>query len=599
YNDIDDKTATLTITDASILGITAKVEDGAKFTTVNTLDDLKKVLTVTVNTTGGDSVTEDYELSCDGLRDGGKFKFGLQKITVTYTDEEDNEYTTFVEIGVDREKVALPTFKGGLNYTGVTVKPTVNDFNGYNAELMTFVADKLQSGTVVGTYKAVFALNDPENYEWTTVTTYKKSVFAAAVYDGETEVVLNANEAAVDWSISKAVLTATKTDGALPVFASDSYIGAFSDVVTLKYYKDEACTEEVAADQLAHETQYYVKAELLDTENFELDASAAAYTVKSFTYTTSAKELTVWDKIVNFLKANWLWLVIAVVALILLILIIALAVRSSKKKREREERRIAEEKAERERKEEERERKEEERRQREEERRREEREERMAARMAQPQMMMSQMPQMPMQQQMPQSAPQVQAAAQPTAAGGGSAISEAMFMQMQAEFATMKAEQAAMRAEQTARALTEQQIAQAKTDMQLANILNRLGGEQSVQGGVGGVSMQALTELVEATVKKVMAGEKSAAQPAAPEGAAPAATQVPPDAVMTTVTTTKIDTTKKPAQNAQAQAPVRTVVRNVVAPMPVDDGRVFDVGGFYKPADPMTDMGIGEDESKD
>ncbi|MDE5788960.1 MAG: hypothetical protein K2H78_00945, partial [Clostridia bacterium] len=100
-----------------------------------------------------------------------------------------------------------------------------------------------------------------------------------------------------------------------------------------------------------------------------------------------------------------------------------------------------------------------------------------------------------------------------------------------------------------------------------------------------------------------------AAQPAQPaqltdgsSTAAPAATQVPPDAVMTTVTTTKIDTTKKPAQPAEraaAPAPAgRTVVRNYVAPMPVDDGRVFDVGGFYTPADPVTDMDFGEEPEK-
>ncbi|MDE7075756.1 MAG: hypothetical protein K2O62_00345, partial [Clostridia bacterium] len=336
----------------------------------------------------------------------------------------------------------------------------------------------------------------------------------------------------------------------------------------------------------------YMQAELLDKTNFELDKTVTD--VVGAPYTTPAKELSTGEKIVNILKTYWLYIVIALVVLIVLILAIVLGTRSAKRRREREERK-EEERLARE------ERKEEERRQREEDRRREEREERMA-RISQPQMQMPQimpqmmpqmMGQMMGQQQMPQSQP---AQAQPVATGGGSSLSEAMFMQMQAEFATMKAEQAAMRAEQTARALTEQQIAQAKTDMQLANILNRLGGEQTVQGGIGGVSMQALTELVEATVKKVMAGEKSAAQPAAPEGAATAATQVPPDAVMTTVTTTKIDTTKKPAQNAQA-APARTVVRNVVAPMPVDDGRVFDVGGFYKPADPMTDM--GEEENKD
>ncbi len=580
YNDIDDKTATLIISDASISGITATGYENEAFTTVNGLDDLKKVLTVTVNTTGGDNVTEDYELSCEGLRDGGKFKFGVQSITVKYTSDGE-EFTTVVNITADREKVALPTFKGGLNYTGVTVKPTVNDFNGYDSALMTFVTDKLQSGLAVGSYKAVFALNDPENYDWATATTFKKTVFAAVVFDGETEVILNANEAAVDWNISKAVLTATKTEGGLPVFASESFIGAFADVVTLKYYKDEACTEEIAAADLAYETQYFVKAELLDTENFELDASAAQYAVKSFSYTTPAKELTGFEKVLAVVKANWLWIVIAVVALILLILIIALAVRSSKKKREREERRLAEEKAERERKEEERERREEERRQREDERRREEREERMAARMAQPQMM-PQMPQM-------MGGPMPQTGGQPMVTGG-SADS--------AQMTRIETELAAMKAAQTARELAEIKAGQAAMRDDIIEL--KRGGAQDIGGGLTAAT---LVEIVTAAMEKVLdSREKGAAQPApaTPEGnAAPATTQVPPDAVMTTVTTTKIDTTKKPVQNAQAAAPVRTVVRNVVAPMPVDDGRVFDVGGFYKPADPVTDMDFGDEEKKD
>ncbi|MDE7163686.1 MAG: hypothetical protein K2O44_06415 [Clostridia bacterium] len=579
YNGIGDKTATLTITDASILGITAKVEDGSKFTTVNTLDDLKKALTVTVNTTGGDSVTEDYELTCDNLHDG-MFKFGLQKITVKYTDEDGNEYSTFVEISVEKEKVALPTFKGGLSYTGVEVKPKAADFNGYDETLMTFVTDKLQSGTVVGTYKAVFALNDYENYEWATATAVSKKVFAVAVYDGE--VTLLANEAAVDWNIAKAVLTATKKDGALPVFASESYIGAFSDIVALKYYKDEACTEEVAAEDLAHETQYFVKAELLDTENFELDASAAQYTVKSFSYTTPAKELTTWEKIVKFLKANWLWIVIAVVALILLITIIALIARAAKKKRERaelaEQRRLEKEERER-------------------EERRLEREERMArlsqAQAApQPQYIPQPMPQM-----MPQGMPQM--GGQSMSMGGGASSNE--IAELKAEMAAMKASQdmakeLAIRAEMTARemALRAEQNAVMRSDI---NALR--GGEQT--SGITGITLDKLTELVEKTVIKVLDGRENPAAAATESGASPVAAQVPPDAVMTTVTTTKIDTTKKPAQAAQASAPApapRTVVRNFVAPMPVDDGRVFDVGGFYTPADPVTDLGFGDDTDK-
>ncbi|MDE5765724.1 MAG: hypothetical protein K2I17_00990, partial [Clostridia bacterium] len=577
YNDPAGKTATLTISDAVITEIKAELSE-KDYTTANTLDDLKAKLTVTaVYNNGTTAAIEDYELDFTGLSDNGKFKYGNQSLTVKY-----DEFTAPVinNIMVTREKVALPTFKGGLKYTGVSLKPKATDFNGYDESLMTFVAEKTVAGLNAGAYKAVFALNDPENYEWATAKTLKKTVFAV-VYD---EMVLNANEAAVDWNISKAILTATKTDGGLPVFASESYIGAFADVVTLKYYKDEACTEEVAAADLAKETQYYVKAELLDTDNFELDASAAQYTVKSFTYTTPAKELTLWDKIVKFVVTNWLWIVIAVAALILLILIIALAARSAKKKREREEQRRLEEKEERKREQEERERREEERRQREDERRREEREERMAARMAQPQMMMPQMPQMPPMQT--QQAPQPQYAPQAAPSVSDSALLISIENQL-----------SALRSEQTAATRLECEMAKLRADL-------KVGQPLMTDANTGkAVTVDTLTEIITLALKNVLTPNAQQAAEQKEEPAKDAAPVCPPDAVMTTVTTTKIDTTKKPAQTADraaAQAaPVRTVVRNVVAPMPVDDGRVFDVGGFYKPADPITDMGFTDDENKD
>ncbi|MDE6074810.1 MAG: hypothetical protein K2G26_00060, partial [Clostridia bacterium] len=540
YKAIAAKTATLTISDAVVTEIKAELEV-KEYTTASTLEDIKAKLTVTaVYNNGTTADVTDYELSFTGLRDNGKLKYGNQSLTVTYKVGDDEFTAVINNVMVTREKVALPVYNGGLKYTGVSIKPTVDNFTGFDSELMTFVVDKTIPGLAVGSYKAVFALNDPENYEWATTTTLKKNVFAVALYEGE--VTLLANEAAVDWNIAKAVLTATKKEGALPEFASESFVGALSDVVAIKYYKDEACTEEVAAADLARETQYFVKAELLDTENFELDASAAAYTVKSFSYTTPAKELTTWDKIVRFLKTNWLWLVIAVVALVLLITIIALIARSAKKKREREE--LAEqrrlEKEEREREE-----------------RRLEREERMA-RMNQQQMpsmmmpqmmpqMMGQMPQMQMPQQ--QSVPQQQ----PMATGGGASSNE--IAELKAEISALRAAQESMRAEQTAKELAEikalqmaeQQIAQAKTDMRVDSLSSRLGGEQIVSNGLTAAT---LVEMVTTAMEKVLDGrEKPAAQPApaTPESnAAPAAAQVPPDAVMTTVTTTKIDTTKKP-----------------------------------------------------
>ena len=499
------------------------------------------------------------------------------------------------EIVISKAKVSAPVFKGGLSYTGNNITLTAENFNGYDAEIMTLVetdSTPLKAKNA-GDYTAIFVLLDPDRYEWNTVSAAGKKVFAAVVYEGESAAT------AVKWSISKAVLTATQAEGELPVFASESYAGAISDVVTFRYFTDAECTQEVAADKLERLHDYYVVAEIADEvkDNFELELSASKFT-KPFSYTTPEGELTFWEKVVKFMTAErmglvvWLWIVIAVVALILLITIIALAVKSRKKKRIREEQRLAEEKAERLAREE-----------RDREERRLEREERMA-RMSQQQAM----PQMMMPQMMPQTQPQSQTV-QPVMGGNGGTVSEAQFMQMQAELAALKAEQSAkemaMRAEMTAReaAMKAEQVAmKAEQNAVLRSDVNALrSGEQ-----VGGISVDAMTEIMTAALKNVLstatqqaiAGQN--AQPAQlTDGAAPATPQVPPDAVMTTVTTTKIDTTKKTAQGTHDTAQAAIPTRSFVPPMPVDDGRVFDVGGFYKPADPATDFNFDEEDNKD
>ncbi|MDE5765766.1 MAG: hypothetical protein K2I17_01200 [Clostridia bacterium] len=586
YKPIGEKTAVVKITAAVVESVSAAVEAGAKFDINNTLDDVKAKIKAEISFNNGtkeDVEVADLTVTCETLREGGLLEVGKQIITVTYNDGS-QDFTTTVQIEVAKAKVAVPVYSGSLTYSGDEIKPTAADFDGFDSALMAFVESKTVAGLNAGTYKAVFALKDSDRYEWATATTLKKALFTVALYD------LSAGEAEVEWTLEKAVITATMGADGKPVFKSDGIsAAALAQAVGLKFYADEACTQEVAADALDYETTYYMQADLLDSTNFKLDKTVSE--VVSAPYTTPAKQLTVWEKIVKFVVTNWLWIVIAVAALILLILIIALAARSAKKKREREEQRRLEEKEERKREQEERERREEERRQREDERRREEREERMAARMAQPQMM----PQMPamMGGQMPQSMPQ-QAQAMPMAAGGASSN----------EIAELKAEMAAMKATQDmAKEIAElrMEVMRAEQNAVMRSDVNalRFGGEQSMAGGV---TLQALTELIRTEVRNAMADEKAAAQSATAENAAPVTAQVPPDAVMTTVTTTKIDTTKKPAQpaqNAQAAAPVRTVVRNVVAPMPVDDGRVFDVGGFYKPADPITDMGFTDEENKD
>ena len=196
------------------------------------------------------------------------------------------------------------------------------------------------------------------------------------------------------------------------------------------------------------------------------------------------------------------------------------------------------------------------------------------ARMSQLQMMMPQM----MPQGMPQSMPQ--AGGQSMAMSGASSNE---ILELKAEMAAMRTE-ATLRAEMAAKESAEIKAVHA-AEQQVANLLARLGGDQVVTNGV---TLDKLTELVEKTVERVLDRREKAEAPSSTNDGA--AAQVPPDAVMTTVTTTKIDTTKKSAQAAQVPAPAgRTIVRNLVAPMPMDDGRVFDVGGFYNPADPVTD----------
>ncbi|MDE7075848.1 MAG: hypothetical protein K2O62_00825, partial [Clostridia bacterium] len=154
----------------------------------------------------------------------------------------------------------------------------------------------------------------------------------------------------------------------------------------------------------------------------------------------------------------------------------------------------------------------------------------------------------------------------------------------------------ALRSEQTAATRLECEMAKLRADL-------KVGQPLMTDANTGkAVTVDTLTEIITLALKNVLTPNAQQAAEQKEEPAKEATPVCPPDAVMTTVTTTKIDTTKKQpqtAERAQAAPPVRTVVRNVVAPMPVDDGRVFDVGGFYKPADPITDMDFTDDDNKE
>ena len=337
YNDMQPLTATLKIVAASATGITASVESGTRIDVLNTLEDLKPHLTVTINLTGNNSeAATEFELECATLRDGVHFEVGPQKITVKY-----GEFTTEITVTVNKATVARPVYSGKLNYTGNEIKPKSADFNGFDGAIMAFVESKLQSGVTVGSYRAVFALTDTDRYEWAAATAYSVKLYKKAItLDGEAaEPQLAANEIAVEWNVAKAVVTATKAASGLPVFKSESYKGAWGNAVSLKYYTDETCTTEVVASELETGKQYYAKVELVDAANFSLDESLSGF-LDPFPYTPAAPAISSGDKALEFFKANWLWLVLAVAVLILLIVIIVLAVRLAKKKRYNDEERL-------------------------------------------------------------------------------------------------------------------------------------------------------------------------------------------------------------------------------------------------------------------
>ncbi|MDE6075217.1 MAG: hypothetical protein K2G26_02135, partial [Clostridia bacterium] len=481
----------------------------------------------------------------------------------------------------------------------------------YNAAIMSMESG--YTNKTAGSYTVIFKLVN-DNYIWVKPSAEEPlsdKLFAKAVlFDNEISIDNSALTATLDWSIGKIVLATDGWNLKSKEGVSLNALAAYQDMITAnsldvtigyRYYDTNGNLIEEPV--LQGGDKYIVEAYLAgaDAVNFEFedgtDELKSVSARKDYTVPQNAAAA-FFGSVASFAKANWLWLVIAAAVLLFLIILICVIVSAKKKKRKREEERLAreeqrrlEEKAERERREE-----------REEQRRREEREERMARMNQQqmpqmPSMMMPQMMQMPqmMGQQMPQQQPQYAPQQQPM--GGGSADN--------AQITRIETELAAMKAAQAAKELAEIKAAQAAMHDDI-NELKR--GDQ-----FSGMNVDAMTEIMTRALKNVLASAAQpmvTAPPAQPaqltDGSSSTATAnavYPPDAVMTTVTTTKIDTTKKPAQpadRASAPAPAgRTIVRNYVAPMPVDDGRVFDVGGFYTPADPVTDMEFGEEEKKD
>ena len=561
---------------------------------------------------------------------------GKYTITVSLKASSEASYVltkSIFDFEVLIRKIIVPQVTKDIVYNGDYINLVDYLDSNYNANVMSMLSGYTNKNA--GAYAVTFKLKN-SNYMWVEPASAEpmNKLLAKALFKNEISINNSELTATLDWSIGKIVLSTDGWNLKSKEGASLNALADYQNMITAngldvaigyRYYDTNGNLLEEPV--LKGGEKYIVEAYLTGADAINFEFADGTDDIKSISarqdYTVPQSAVAAFfGSALNFAKANLLWLIIAAVALIFLIILICIIVSAKKKKRRREElaeqRRLEKEEREREEREE--------RKREQEERRREEREERMA-RMSQMQAPQPQyIPQpMPQPQYMPQSMPQN---SQSAPMGGGS-MDGSQFALIQAELAAIKAEQsaakelAAMRAEQSAakelaelkaqqaaKEAAERQVAQSRLETQVANLESRIGGE------VSNINVDAMTEIMTRALKNVLASATQQAVVTAPpaqpaqitdgSAAAPAATQVPPDAVMTTVTTTKIDTTKKQAQPAQAAqtsdraAPAgRTIVRNFVAPMPVDDGRVFDVGGFYTPADPIVDMGFGDDEKKD
>ena len=512
------------------------------------------------------------------------------KYTITVSLKSGNEASyVLTESVFDFEilirKIIVPQVTKDIVYKGDYINLVDYLDSNYNANVMSMLSGYTNKNA--GAYTVTFKLKS-SNYMWVEPTSAEpmNKLLAKALFTNEISIDNPSLTATLDWNINKIVLS---TDGwnlkskegaslnALADYQSMITANGLDVAIGYRYYDTNGNLLEEPV--LKGGEKYIVEAYLTgaDAINFEFadgtDEAKSVSARKDYTVPQSAVAA-FFGSALNFAKANLLWLIIAAVSLIFLIILICIIVSAKKKKRRREElaeqRRLEKE-------------------EREEQRRREDREERMA-RLSQQQAM----PQMMMPQMMPQGIPQM--SGQTMSAGGGASSNE--IAELKAEIIALKAAQesakeiAALKDE-----LNAKEIATLRNDV---TYVKRDGGTESV-GNVN-LPVESLTEIITAAIKSALSGDsKPASQSVAEkkEEAKEATPVCPPDAVMTTVTTTKIDTTKKQAQPVDRAAPAgRTVVRNFVAPMPVDDGRVFDVGGFYTPADPITDLGLSDETDK-
>ncbi len=576
-----DDTFTVEITAVEITSISASFDpNGNDIYLSNSLDDLKEYLTV--NATYNDGKTKNNVTNYTLSTDSGALALGTVTVTVT-SDEDGTVIDTFdVDVKPDIVPVVLPLPQTkAYTYSGEELD-AVGALTTLTDEQVVKYLDVSGNATArrAGEYTVKFKIKD----EFIAAGNVSWDLSNLSSLQGVT-VSADGNSVEFKWNILKAKVTAKWDEE--ECFWTPVIVGTLAETTEPDFLVNTYTNSDGKAfnnrEKLAGGRTYQVTAAVNPTyaKNIELDESTKTLMDSGDeTYTYSPPYVpTIWEKIVAFLKANWLWFVIAAAALILLIIIIVVAKKCHKTKEQREEIRA---------------RKEEERRRREEERRLQQERlqaERdlarakqeaelekiraqagMAAGAGMATMAMQQPIQQPVQQVMPQPVQYAQPQSMPMQQQMPQSYGGGIMERVVAELAAIREEH---------KSKTEAELANAKLLVEF----ERLRGDMRQYGGTpvthmsNGVAGNAIpADVVIALIEAVKSGNPApvnintapAALPQSVEESAPVQASVQPaiypaDAVITTTTT--VDTTK----DSKSERSIRR-----------DDSSDFiDVDGFY------------------
>ncbi|MDE7453305.1 MAG: hypothetical protein K2N22_02735 [Clostridia bacterium] len=356
-------TFTVEITAVEITAITATFNPGSNDIYLsNSLDYLNHYLTVTG--TYNDGSTKTLTTSDYSITDPAALALGTVTVTVASTEDSNITDTFTVNVIPDIVPVALPLPEtNAYTYSGEELD-AVGALTTLTDEQVVKYLDVSGTATArrAGEYTAKFKIKD----EFINAGTVSWDTSNLNSLDGVT-VSSDGNSVEFKWTILKAKVAATWDEEEcvwVPVIVGTLAETTEPDFLTQTYTNSDgkAFTNR---SKLAGGRTYQVTAAINAkyADNFELDEPTQTLInsgSETYTYTPEYKP-SIWEKIVAFFKANWLWFLIALAAIILLIIIIVVAKKCHKTKEQKEEIKA--------RKEEERRRKEEERLRREEERR--------------------------------------------------------------------------------------------------------------------------------------------------------------------------------------------------------------------------------------